>query len=139
MAPKNPVYSDSSVEHPTYEQAGAYYNAFSSGNEFEPLRPIDILTEDENSNVVTDVSLSEDLLNRLIEDGFDCRYNEPYANNTKYMMNHYLKIIPGTAIDIPKHLLTDQSLSDFRLDKFDLDHIKCKKLATVIANSVLKD
>ena len=136
MAPNNPVFDLPEHEFPTFENLRSYVDGFSKKNPFDPVRPIDILTEDENGTQVTDKALSQLIFNGFSENGYDVAFNKPYTNHSRYMMNHYLNIATGVAIDIPKHLIAVEKGVDFSLRSFELDFLKIKKLAKIIANAL---
>ena len=138
MAPNNPVFDLPEHEFPTFENLRSYVDGFSKKNPFDPVRPIDILTEDENGTQVTDKELSQIIFNGFSENGYEVAFNKPYTNHSRYMMNHYLNIATGVAIDIPKHLIAVEKGVDFSLRSFELDFIKIKKLAKIIANALNK-
>jgi hypothetical protein len=138
MAPKNPTFTLEEHEHPSHETITEYVEAFCRKEPFQEYRPVDILTKDEHGNQVTDEKLSKLIHNVFVENGFTASFNEPYSNHTRYMMNHYLSISSGVAIDIPKHLIAEGSTTDFSLKSFDLCYEKIKTISKLIAEATFE-
>lgn len=136
MAPFSPKLTDSFDGHASWDNIKDYVENFKLANNKDFLRPIDILTKDENNYQVTDEQLSNSVYTSLKNNSYDVEFNKPYENNTKYMMNTYLNIADGVAIDFPKHLFSKDSLDQFNLSKFELCEEKMTKLAKIIAEPI---
>ena len=121
----------------TFENLEEYTNSYTREKNLNNLRPIDILTKDENGIQITDAELSNHLFETLQTAGYEVSFNYPYENNSYYMMNEYLSIAQGVAIDIPKHLFSEQSLDNFDLLSFSICERKVSRLARLIADAVL--
>lgn len=137
MAPVCPVFKSEDEKHAHYESIGEYTKRFIYPGSFNNLRPVDILSEDENGKVITDEQLSSLVFDNLKQAGLEVEFNFPYKNHSMYMMNEYLSIANGIAIDFPKHLISVGSISDFKLDNFEIDSLKLSAIAEAISNAVV--
>lgn len=136
MAPTSPSgFDKNKSEH--YVSSLTEYNSTYLTNNNGPTRPINILSHDENGKLITDAGLNASITEAFSTHEFRISNNEPFSANSKYMMNRYLKLLAGTAIDFPKHLVAKGNLSTFKLDEFEICPKKVEKISRCLATGIL--
>ena len=99
------------------------------------LRHLDLITEDGHNTQLSNFDLAREFGESLKSD-FALSWNTPYAALPHFMMNEYLTELAGLAVDVPKHLLCQNSLAHFDLEDVQLSTAKIQKIAKLMADAV---
>ena len=136
MAPWSP--SQSVPLH--WDQLYDYVESFTGTYSAERMRPVNLLTRDDDDVLLADQELIDLFVQRLEGLNFSVQENEPYRLSNPFANHHYLSLATGIAIDIPKHLLAEETthIEDFPLNEFRISEEKVKRMGNAIAEATLE-